>query len=112
MSVAAPLHPAVAAAAAGLAAGHPFTHAMNELSGVCPELGNVLVAAHRDGRPLVAAVSGLADDIAARSAADTRAVIARLPVRATVPLVGCVLPAFVLVAMVPVGIVALGQLRG
>ena len=112
VSVAAPLHPAVAATAAGLAAGHPFTHAMNELSGVCPELGNVLVAAHRDGRPLVAAVSGLADDIAARSAADTRAVIARLPVRATVPLVGCVLPAFVLVAMVPVGIVALGQLRG
>jgi len=112
LAVAAPLHPAVAAAAARLAAGHPFTDAMNELSAVCPDLRSVLVAAHRDGRPLVAAVSELADDIAARSTADSRARIARLPVRATVPLVGCVLPAFVLVAMVPVGIVTLANLHG
>lgn len=112
VEMASPLHPAVASAFARLASGLTFTDAMNELTAVCPELASVLVAAQRDGRPLVAAVTEIADDIAARSAADTRAGIARLPVRATVPLVGCILPAFVLVAMVPVGIAALGQIRG
>ena len=108
VAVASPLHPACAESARLLADGVAYGEALLPLVPVCPQLRSVLVAARRDGRPVSGAVMALADDIRAASAARTRARIARMPVRATMPLVACVLPSFVLMAVAPVALAALG----
>lgn len=69
----------------------------------------LLVASERDGSPLADPLHRLADDLRAdaRRRAETRA--RRVPVRLLFPLVGCTLPAFVLVTVVPPVIAALGS---
>lgn len=60
-----------------------------------------LVQAERDGVPLTASLGRIADDARGqrRRAAEERA--RRLPVRLLFPLVACILPAFVLLTLVP-----------
>ena len=108
VAVASPLHPACIEAARLLTDGVAFADALLPLGAVCPRLRTVLLAARRDGRPVSGAVTALADDIRAEAAAGTRARIARMPVRATMPLVACVLPSFVLMAVAPVALAAFG----
>ena len=69
-----------------------------------------LVGSARDGVPLEPALVRLADDArrARRRAAEERA--RRLPVRLLFPLIGCVLPAFALLTVVPLLAGALGGL--
>ncbi len=64
-------------------------------------LASVLVHADRDGVPLAASLDRLADDarLERRRAAEEDA--RRLPVRLLFPLVCCILPAFVLLTVVP-----------
>ncbi|MFM8794965.1 MAG: type II secretion system F family protein [Acidimicrobiales bacterium] len=108
LSVASALHPAFGEVSRLLADGAPFAEALLPLDTVHPPLRTVLLAARRDGRPVSTDLSALADDIRAGSVARTRAHIARMPVRATLPLVTCVLPSFVLLAVAPVALAALG----
>ena len=75
------------------------------------DLVTVLRAAGRDGAPLA---DGLARSAAAARRAHRRAIEARarrLPVTMLLPLVCCVLPAFVLLTVVPVLVESLGALR-
>ena len=108
LAAASPLHPAFAEATQLLGDGAPFAGALLPLDAVHPPLRSVLLAARHDGRPVSTVLTALADDIRAATAAQTRAHIARMPVRATVPLVVCVLPSFVLLAVAPVALAALG----
>lgn len=73
-------------------------------------LFDALVTAERYGLPLVPALDRLAADAAAerRRVAETRA--RQLPVRLSIPLVICTLPAFVLLGIVPVLIASLSSL--
>lgn len=68
-----------------------------ELSG----LGRTLARAHRTGAPVVAAVERLADDLARSARAETEERARAVGVRAAVPLGLCLLPAFVLIGIVP-----------
>jgi hypothetical protein len=71
----------------------------------------LLVAAHRDGAPVVEPLTRLAGDLRAdrRRAVEARA--RQVPVRLLFPLVLCSLPAFVLLAIVPPVVAALTDLR-
>jgi len=73
-------------------------------------LVTVLVAAHADGVPVADALARLADEqrTARRRAAEARA--RQVPIRMLFPLVGCTLPAFVLVTVVPPVVSALADL--
>lgn len=108
LAVASALHPAVAEASRLLTDGEPFAAALRPLDALHPPLRTVLLAARRDGRPVSDDLTALADELRAATAADNRARIARMPVRATLPLVTCVLPSFVLLAVAPVALAALG----
>ena len=65
-------------------------------------LGRALSRAHRTGAPVVAAVERLADELARSARADVEDRARAVGVKAAVPLGLCLLPAFVLVGIVPV----------
>jgi tight adherence protein C len=94
------------------AAGIPLLDALDE---VAPSLGpafrplvSALVAAERDGAPLVDVVSQLAHDAheSRRRTAEARA--RQVPVRLLLPLVCCTLPAVLVVTIVPLAVVGSG----
>ena len=72
-------------------------------------LGRALARAQESGAPVVAAVERLADDLARSARAETEERARAVGVKAAVPLGLCLLPAFVLIGIVPL-VVAL--LRG
>lgn len=86
-------------------AGVPFVDALDALPTLLGEayrpLSAALVAAERDGAPLVAMVTRLAGDAhdARRRLAESRS--RQVPVRLLLPLVCCTLPAVVVVTVVP-----------
>jgi Flp pilus assembly protein TadB len=65
-------------------------------------LGRALARAHRTGAPVVAAVERLADELALQARADVEDRARAVGVKAAVPLGLCLLPAFVLIGIVPV----------
>jgi Flp pilus assembly protein TadB len=65
-------------------------------------LGRALARAHRTGAPVVAAVERLADELARSARAEVEERARAIGVKAAVPLGLCLLPAFVLVGIVPV----------
>lgn len=65
-------------------------------------LGRALARAHRTGAPVVAATERLADELARTARADTEDRARQVGVKAAVPLGLCLLPAFVLLGIVPV----------
>ena len=73
-------------------------------------LGRTLGRAHRTGAPVVAAIERLADDLADRSRAEVEDRARAVGVKAAVPLGLCLLPAFVLLGIVPVVAGLLGSL--
>ena len=64
-------------------------------------LGRVLGRAHASGAPVVAAVERLADDLAASARADAEERARAVGVKAALPLGLCLLPAFLLIGIVP-----------
>jgi Flp pilus assembly protein TadB len=64
-------------------------------------LGRALERAHASGAPVAASVERLADDLAARSRSDAEERARAVGVKAALPLGLCLLPAFVLIGIVP-----------
>jgi Flp pilus assembly protein TadB len=73
-------------------------------------LGRALARAHRSGASVVAAVERLADELARTARADVEDRARAVGVKAAVPLGLCLLPAFVLIGIVPVVAGLLGSL--
>lgn len=67
-------------------------------------LGRTLARAHRTGAPVVAAIERLAADLAAHARAETEDRARAVGVRAAVPLGLCLLPAFLLLGIVPLAV--------
>jgi len=111
----APLGPALARAHERIVHGAPLADALEQVAERGPAsrpLIALLVAAHRDGAPVVDPLTRLAGDLRAdrRRAVEARA--RQVPVRLLFPLVLCSLPAFVLLAIVPPVVAAVADLRG
>jgi Flp pilus assembly protein TadB len=73
-------------------------------------LGATLARAHASGTPVVAAVQRLADDLADRARAEVEDRARAVGVRAALPLGLCLLPAFVLIGIVPLVAGLVGEL--
>lgn len=73
-------------------------------------LGRALARAHETGAPVVATVERLADELARNARADTEERARAVGVRAAVPLGLCLLPAFVLIGIVPLVVALLSGL--
>ncbi|CAB4569024.1 unannotated protein [freshwater metagenome] len=73
-------------------------------------LAHTILSSHRDGLPVVNTVHRLMSDAHSdmRSATDT--LIRQLPSRLSAPLVLCILPSFLIIAVVPLMLHSLGQL--
>ena len=69
---------------------------------VLAPLGRALARAHRSGAPVAETVARLAEELAERARADVEDQARTVGVRAAVPLGLCLLPAFLLVGIVPV----------
>ncbi len=69
-------------------------------------LGTALLVAAGSGTPAAPALQRLADAERRRSRRAVETGIRRLPVLLLLPLVGCILPAFVVMTLVPVGLSA------
>ncbi|MDI6910564.1 type II secretion system F family protein [Nocardioides sp.] len=74
-------------------------------------LGRTLARAHTSGAPVVAAVERLADDLARSARADTEERARAVGVKAALPLGLCLLPAFVLIGIVPLVVALLATLE-
>ena len=73
-------------------------------------LGRTLARAHTTGAPVVAAVERLADDLARTGRAESEERARAVGVQAAVPLGLCLLPAFVLIGIVPLVVALLADL--
>ncbi|WP_408897712.1 type II secretion system F family protein [Nocardioides sp. R1-1] len=73
-------------------------------------LGRALARAHRTGAPVVAAVEGLADELGDRARAEVEDRARAVGVRAAVPLGLCLLPAFLLLGIVPLAVSLAGSI--
>jgi pilus assembly protein TadC len=76
-------------------------HRLAEEPALAP-LGRTLARAHASGAPVAASVERLADDLARTSRAEVEDRARAVGVKAAVPLGLCLLPAFVLIGIVPV----------
>lgn len=110
-----PLGPALATAEIRARHGQPLAEALEEVAATLPAAGSMvalLVAAHRDGTPVVEPLARLADEQRLARRREGEAAARQVPVRLLFPLVLCTLPAFALLTVVPPVILALGDLRG
>lgn len=110
-----PVRPAFAAILERSMAGHLLADALAEASvelgpAFHPLLG-ILAGADVDGAPVGAVLARLGDDVEHRTRWQDDAAAGRLPVALVPPLVVCLLPAVVVGAILPLAIVAIGQLR-
>lgn len=109
-----PLGPALVRAEVRFRHGEPLDEALARVGEAGPSarpLLAVLVAAHCDGAPTAGPLARLAEEhrSARRRRAEARA--RQVPVRMLFPLVGCTLPAFVLVTVVPAVAASLADLQ-
>jgi Flp pilus assembly protein TadB len=74
-------------------------------------LGRTLARAHATGAPVVASVERLADDLARSARAETEERARAVGVKAALPLGLCLLPAFVLIGIVPLVVALLATLE-
>lgn len=74
-------------------------------------LGRALARAHETGAPVVPAVERLADDLARSARAETEERARTVGVKAAVPLGLCLLPAFLLIGIVPLVVALLSGLE-
>ena len=110
----APVAPAVAAARAHLAAGGSLAGAIDRLASLLGpdgrELADALADAARSGTALVAVLDRVGATARDRRTRAAEEAARRLPVALLFPLAGCILPAAVLLAVVPVLAASLGSL--
>jgi len=103
-----PVAAGLATAHAEFGRGRPLLDALgsmpDDLGAPVRPLITTLVSATRTGAPLTAALQRLADAERRRQRRDAEARVRRLPVLLLAPLVGLVLPAFVVLTIVPVAI--------
>lgn len=96
------------------AQGHPLSDALEDLPGRLGEsvrpLVRVLVASDRDGASIVGPLSQLAADFRLRRRRAAEITARRIPIAMLFPLVVCILPAFMLLTVVPTLIDALSSL--
>jgi Flp pilus assembly protein TadB len=95
--------------------GEPFAVALDRaavvLGPAAQPLVTALATAGRDGGPVTPALQRVADDARHRRRVTAQARARRLPVTMLLPLVVCVLPAFVLVSIVPLVAASVRDLR-
>lgn len=108
------VRPAVVEARSRVAGGEPVATALDRLGPALGELGphltDALVAGLRTGAPLVPTLDQVAAAARDRRRRSAEEQARRLPVTLLFPLVGCVLPAFGLLAVVPLLVASLGSL--
>ncbi|HEX7097164.1 MAG TPA: type II secretion system F family protein, partial [Acidimicrobiales bacterium] len=73
---------------------------------------DALIAAHDDGAPAAATIGQLATDLRRARRQQVAERVQKLPVLLLFPLVCCVLPAFVLIAVVPIALGSVLSLQG
>jgi tight adherence protein C len=109
------VRPGFAAVERQLRRGHGLADALAELPrvlGPCArELATTVAIADREGLPLTPLLDRLATEARAARRRLGEAAVKQLPVRLAFPLVTCVLPAFVLLALAPAVLGALSSLR-
>lgn len=109
------VRPALVEARATVARGMPLTVALEQLGGrlgvMGPALTGALVASAATGAPLGPALRDVAAVARDRRRRDAENEARRLPVTMLFPLVCCVLPAFVLLAVVPLLAASLSSLE-
>lgn len=97
-----------------LASGEPLTTALLPLTNNCSPLGSVvrrlLIESHQSGTPLAGVVSRLRNDVEADSDRTIAERVQQMSTRLTLPIVFCMLPSFLLLALMPVAIASLGSL--
>ena len=103
----------LAAVAAGLDLGRPPAEVWAELGGhpALAPLGRTMARAQVSGAPVVDAVRVLADDLAATTRLDAEDRARAVGVRAALPLGLCLLPAFLLLGIVPLVVGAAAGVR-
>lgn len=110
------VRPGFAAVERQLHRGHLLADALGELPIVlgpaARELAAAVATAEREGLPLAPMLDRLASEARATRRRHGEAAARRLPVQLSFPLVVCVLPSFVLVALAPAVLGALSTLRG
>jgi len=113
------LRPAFSLVCNRLEGGEALAHALPRLIEPIGEpargLVRAVLMAERDGAPLRVLLGHLADDARRQRRHDLEVAIRRLPVRLAFPLVGCTLPAFLVLTVVPLlasGLSRLGPLTG
>jgi Flp pilus assembly protein TadB len=99
---------------AGIEVGVPLAHAWAELARdpVLGPLGRALARSQDSGAPVADAVERLADELAERARADVEDRARTVGVRAALPLGTCLLPAFLLLGIVPVVAALLAEVVG
>ena len=114
------VRPAVSAVLRRSIIGQRFNEAVGAL-GEAPPLGlgpiarsliDALALADRYGTPLAPVLDRLADEARAQRRRNADAAARRLPVQLSFPLVGCTLPSFVLLTIVPLLAGTFSSLRG
>ena len=88
--------------------GTPLAVALEPLRDRSPALADAILNANSDGLPLLPALRTVVDTARHTSTESVRAATSRLAARTTLPLVACVLPSFVLVALMPLVLAATG----
>lgn len=99
---------------AAIAVGRPIGDVANDLGGlhpVLPPILAVLVRATDDGSPVADHLQALVAEVRAQRNRLLDQRLARLPIRLTLPIVSCILPAFVLLGILPL-IVAIAPSLG
>jgi tight adherence protein C len=114
------IRPAVAHVAHGTDVGKRFADAIaglqteppDGLGSIAQPLADALALADRYGTPLAPVLDRLADEARSQRRRNAEAAARQLPIRLAFPLVGCTLPSFVLLTIVPLMAGTFSSLRG
>lgn len=109
-----PLNPVGHSVTLRLSEGASIAHALSPLTDSFGETGTMvrqlIVDSAHSGTPLADLFSRLLDDVHSESLRQTTIAIQQLSTKLTLPLVFCVLPSFLLLALMPIAIVSIGSL--
>lgn len=92
---------------AAIAVGRPVGEVASDLGGANPVLSPILAVLERatdDGSPVADHLESLVTEVRAQRRRLLEQRLARLPVRLTLPIVMCILPAFMLLGILPLAV--------